>query len=140
MQWELHWPTAPGGRESAVYRITGVITVISGWFFTAFIAFTVSFLVAIFLNWGGIIATFIALGFAALFVIRTHFIHKERVAKINKKDEFDDKETLSGENILKKCDSSITGIVESVSKLYFSTILNLIKEDRKKNEKGHQKY
>jgi phosphate/sulfate permease len=123
------------GRESAVYRITGVITVISGWFFTAFIAFTASFIVAVFLNWGGITATFIALGIAALFVVRTHFIHKERVAKTNKKDEFDDKESLNGENILQKCDSSITNIVESVSRLYFSTIINLIKEDRKKMKK-----
>jgi phosphate/sulfate permease len=31
------------GRESAVYRITGVLTVIGGWFFTAFTAFTVAF-------------------------------------------------------------------------------------------------
>ncbi len=123
------------GRESAVYRITGVITVISGWFFTAFIAFSVSFLIALFLNWGGVAATFIALGIAVLFVIRTHFIHKERSAKVNKKDEFDDKETLNGQNILQKCNSSITSIVGSVSKLYFSTILNLIKEDRKKMKK-----
>ena len=31
------------GRESAVYRITGVLTVIGGWFMTAFIAFVTSF-------------------------------------------------------------------------------------------------
>ncbi|HUX57886.1 MAG TPA: inorganic phosphate transporter [Bacteroidales bacterium] len=123
------------GRESAVYRITGVITVISGWFFTAFVAFTVSFLIALFLNWGGIIATLVALGIAALFIIRTHFIHKERSEKQNRKDEFDDKDTLNGENILQKCNSSITSVVGTVSKLYFSTILNLIKEDRKKMKK-----
>ncbi len=35
------------GRDSAVYRITGVITVIGGWFMTAFIAFTVSSLFAL---------------------------------------------------------------------------------------------
>ncbi|MEH0018900.1 MAG: inorganic phosphate transporter [Desulfobacter sp.] len=34
------------GRESAVYRITGVLTVIGGWFMTAFIAFVVSFIAA----------------------------------------------------------------------------------------------
>ena len=34
------------GRESAVYRITGVLTVIGGWFFTAFSAFLASFLIA----------------------------------------------------------------------------------------------
>ena len=123
------------GRESAVYRITGVITVIGGWFFTALTAFTISFLVAMFLNWGGMIATVIALGIAALFVLRTHFIHKLRSEKLNRKDEFDDKETLNGDNILSKCNSSITSVVNSVSKLYFSTILNLIKEDRKKMKK-----
>jgi len=105
------------GRESAVYRITGVITVVGGY-------------------WGGLFATFLALGIAILFVIRTHFIHKKRSEKNNKKDEFDDNETLNGQNILQRCNSSITSIVESVSKLYSSTILNLIKEDRKKMKKA----
>ena len=44
------------GRESAVYRITGVMTVILGWFFTAFVAFVISFLVAMLLMWGGVYA------------------------------------------------------------------------------------
>jgi phosphate/sulfate permease len=123
------------GRESAVYRITGVLTVIGGWFFTAFAAFTLSFIVAIFLSWGGLIATFTALGIAILFVIRTHFIHKKRSEKHNKKDDFDDKETLSGENVLQQCNISINSVIGSASKLYFSTILNLIKEDRKKMKK-----
>lgn len=34
------------GRESAVYRVTGVITVIGGWFFTAFVAFSISMIFA----------------------------------------------------------------------------------------------
>jgi phosphate/sulfate permease len=123
------------GRESAVYRITGVITVIGGWFFTALTAFTLSFLVALFLNWGGITATIIALGIALLFVVKTHFVHKKRAEKHDKKDEFDDKETLSGENVLQKCNSSITNVVGLVSKLYSSTILNLISEERKKMKK-----
>lgn len=123
------------GRESAVYRITGVITVISGWFFTAFVAFTAAFLIALFLNWGGIVAIFIALAVALVFVIRTHFIHKTRSEKDSKKDDFDEKETLNGANILERCNSSILSVVNSVSKLYFSTILNLIKEDRKKMKK-----
>ncbi len=33
-------------RETAVYRISGVITVIAGWFLTGFCAFTLSFIVA----------------------------------------------------------------------------------------------
>ncbi len=34
------------GRESAVFRVTGVLTVVGGWFMTAFIAFVVSFVFA----------------------------------------------------------------------------------------------
>ena len=44
------------GRETAVYRITGVITVIGGWFITAGAAFIVSFLIATINHWGGFFA------------------------------------------------------------------------------------
>ncbi len=45
------------GRESAVFRITGVISVIGGWFITAGAAFLFSFIVALILHYGGFIAT-----------------------------------------------------------------------------------
>jgi len=35
------------GRESAVYRVTGVLTVVAGWFMTALIAFSISSLIAV---------------------------------------------------------------------------------------------
>ena len=41
------------GRESAVYRITGVLSVIGGWFLTAAIAFAAAFIVALIMHWGG---------------------------------------------------------------------------------------
>lgn len=119
------------GRESAVYRITGVITVIGGWFFTAFSAFTLAFIVAGFIHWGGTIATIIALGLAVLFVINTHFIHKKRSEKELKKDEFDSTDILNDENVLEKCNFAINKVVLSVSKLYFMTVHNLISENRK---------
>ncbi len=34
------------GRESAVYRVSGVLSVVGGWFFTAFSAFTGAFILA----------------------------------------------------------------------------------------------
>ena len=46
------------GRETAVYRITGVMVVITGWFFTAMAAFTSAFLIALFINWAGMWAIF----------------------------------------------------------------------------------
>ena len=43
-------------RESAVFRITGVLTVIGGWFITAGVAFTACFFVALLMYYGGIVA------------------------------------------------------------------------------------
>lgn len=127
------------GRDSAVYRITGVISVIGGWFFTAVVAFTVSFIIATFLSWGGIIASIIAICLAVLFLIRTNLLHRKRYEKENKKDEFDERETLNGVNIIDKCNSSITSVVDSVSKFYSLAIHNLIKEDRKRMRKLNRK-
>ena len=44
------------GRESAVYRVTGVLTVISGWFLTAVIAFIIAYVIGLALMYGGTIA------------------------------------------------------------------------------------
>lgn len=46
-------------RESAVFRITGVLTVIGGWFITAGVAFTACFCVAMAMNFGGVVAVVI---------------------------------------------------------------------------------
>jgi phosphate/sulfate permease len=66
------------GRDSAVYRVSGVLTVIGGWFFTALAAFTVSaiFATAIF-HFGGL-AMALILVLAIVLVVRTHFLHKQR--------------------------------------------------------------
>jgi phosphate/sulfate permease len=66
------------GRDSAVYRVSGVLTVIGGWFFTAMAAFTVSFIFAISIYFGGGVATFIILALAAFLIYRTHRLHKHR--------------------------------------------------------------
>ena len=46
-------------RESAVYRVTGVLSVIGGWFMTAGIAFVAAFVIAMIMHFGGIVAAVI---------------------------------------------------------------------------------
>ena len=46
-------------RESAVYRVTGVLSVIGGWFMTAGIAFTAAFIIAVIMHFGGVVAAVI---------------------------------------------------------------------------------
>jgi len=68
------------GRESAVYRITGVITVIGGWFFTALAAFTTSLLFALaiyFLKLPGIIGLLLFTAFLIFSTSRYH-LKKEK--------------------------------------------------------------
>jgi phosphate/sulfate permease len=64
------------GRESAVYRVTGVLTVIGGWFMTAFIAFVVSFIFANVLFHLKILGFFILLAFAGYMIWKNHQKHK----------------------------------------------------------------
>ena len=122
------------GRESAVYRITGVLTVIGGWFFTAFTAFTVAFLFALFISWGGLPATIIAIGISIIYLIRTYYIHRKR-SKNEETDEISEEKEVNGENVMTECKSDITSTVISVSKLYYLVIDSLINEDRKRLKK-----
>jgi len=60
------------GRETAVYRITGVITVIGGWFITAGAAFILSFIIATICHLGGFIAMVLVVCCAAAVVINNN--------------------------------------------------------------------
>lgn len=74
------------GRDSAVYRVNGVITVIAGWVLTAFIAFLMAGVLTLILHYGGIIAVIGISAFALFAVIRTSLIHKASEKKIQKKE------------------------------------------------------
>ena len=69
------------GRDSAVYRITGVLSVIGGWFITAGAAFTICFFVALVLHFGGNISIIALIALAAFILIRSQVMYKKRKAK-----------------------------------------------------------
>ncbi len=66
------------GRESAVYRITGVLTVVGGWFMTALSAFVVSSIIAMIIFYTGGWGVLVLVIMIALFIRSTHSKHKER--------------------------------------------------------------
>ncbi|MBO7618703.1 MAG: inorganic phosphate transporter [Bacteroidales bacterium] len=73
-------------RESAVFRITGVLSVIGGWFITAGVAFMLCFLVCIALFFGSFVAMAVAIALAIFLLIRSHL----RYEKSNKTSEADE--------------------------------------------------
>lgn len=72
-------------RESAVFRITGVLSVIGGWFITAGVAFIVSFLITNGLFFGSFVAMVIAIIVAITILIHSNL----RDTKNNKNSEAD---------------------------------------------------
>jgi hypothetical protein len=66
------------GRESAVYRVTGVLTVVSGWFMTAFMAFSVAAIFASIIHFGGAYGTIALLALVCFLLWRSHHTHGRR--------------------------------------------------------------
>ncbi len=116
------------GRESAVYRITGVLTVIGGWFFTAFSAFLASFLIASLIFFGKLPVILILLGLAIYILLRTHAFHKKRAEK---KERLDSQIITASYEVLKSCDDEVRSSIIHVSKILYLTYTNFSKEKHK---------
>lgn len=119
------------GRESAVYRISGVFAVIGGWFLTAIIAFSVSFIVARIMMWGGHIATFAFAILAIVVVIRTQILFKRRNSISKEEEEEDANEALiNTTKVLQKCNKNTVNAVLATSKAYFLCFEGFFANDR----------
>ena len=72
------------GRDSAVFRVTGVLSVIGGWFLTAGIAFVSCALVCLLFYFGGLIAMFALMILAAFIVVKGNITYRKK--KLEDKD------------------------------------------------------
>ncbi len=125
------------GRESAVYRITGVISVIGGWFFTAFSAATVAFIVVNIMMFGGVYAIFALVLVAAFMIYRTHVLSRKQDEEQQKTGELDIEEVdgeIYSEKVLEKCRTSVSSVLTEISRLYGDT-LNYFESEERKNLK-----
>ncbi len=116
------------GRESAVFRITGVFSVIGGWFLTAFIALAVSFLFANLINWGGLVAVLILFALAIFSLLRSQ---KSKTLEEDEVEEIDE-DTLNELDLFKR---KIRKNLEKVRALYLDTTIALTHEEHRKLHK-----
>ena len=65
------------GRESAVFRITGVLSVIGGWFITAGVAFILCFLVTVALFFGSFVSMAVAISLAIFLLVRSNMKYRK---------------------------------------------------------------
>lgn len=116
------------GRESAVYRISGVLTVIGGWFFTAITAFTVSFILATLIFFGKLPVILALIAVSIFILLRTHAFHKKKAEEDEKTES--NKITESSE-VLLNCESEVKSSIIQISKLLFLTFDSFAKENHK---------
>lgn len=118
------------GRDSAVYRISGVFSVIGGWFLTAIVAFTVAALVAWVITIGGLFMIFIFLSIAIFLVVRTHILFKRKSQREMVEDDDAITEIDKTDKVLEKCRKQVSKSMAMANKIYAATIDGFLREDR----------
>jgi phosphate/sulfate permease len=118
------------GRDSAVYRVAGVINVIAGWFFTALIAFTIAALFAWLIHAFGIWAVGGLLLFAGFLISRSFIYHKRREKEKESKQAFEKKkETIPVIRVKSDTLQKAIFTLESVRSAHSIAIQGLFSED-----------
>ena len=117
------------GRDSAVYRITGVMVVIMGWFITALAGVTISFVMVLFLVWGGWIAL------ALMVLLCGYILCHSLIFKKKEKEETslttDVKEVKQDTDVLYSCTQEVCNTMEQISSIYNHMLVALFTENRR---------
>lgn len=123
------------GRESAVYRITGVMTVIMGWFVTAVGGFIIALGVTLALAYGGSVAIIGITILCVILIIKSNI--KSKKSDVDVEDEelptskIGDTLKRSPEEALIEYTEQVCASMERVTMIYDRTIVAVFKENRK---------
>ena len=130
------------GSESAVYRVAGVLSVIGGWFFTAFIAFVACGIIAFLINLGGPSAIAILLFLALIILARNYISHKKEIDHIKSEDALNVAESSSIQGVIIESSNNVAKVSKKIKKIYKSAIEGLATQNLKelKSNKKDVKY
>ncbi len=117
------------GRESAVFRVSGVLSVVGGWFFTAFSAFIAAFILATLFHFGGTTAIVAMILVAAYVIYRSHRYHHQREEDQIEFEKSLELGALTRENVVKKNVKHLTNIIGAYNNLIDQSLLALANED-----------
>ena len=113
------------GRESAVYRISGVMTVVAGWFVTAFGGFLIAFVVGLALIYGGTPAFIVITILCGWMLVHSNFLKK------NKADNTVKRQVETDADIIASLRDEVCTTMESATRIYDRTMIAVFKENRK---------
>lgn len=114
------------GRESAVYRISGVMTVVAGWFITALGGFLIAFVVGLALIYGGTGAFIVVTVLCGYMLIHSNFMKKGKPAAAEAQTQ-----AQTSEDIIGNLREEVCRTMECATKIYDRTLIAVFKENRK---------
>jgi len=130
------------GRESAVYRVAGVLNVIGGWFFTAFSAFVAAGIVAFLIHWNVKVMIPVLLLLVVLLLVRSYLSYKKKSTSVVDPKSLKKYESSTVQGIISESADNISNVVSRTNKIYSDVLKGLAKEDiktLKKSRKGVDK-
>ena len=123
------------GRDSAVYRVSGVLTVIAGWFFTAFIAFASSSILCLLMYFGGLPVTIAIVALAVFLIVRSNILHKAKEKKAAKMEAI----VAEGKSVLfDSLVEDMKSLLLSIHEIYDDVYSGLVNENRSKLKKAYK--
>lgn len=120
-------------RESAVYRVTGMFSVIGGWFITAIVAFLICFVIALLFYYGGVVTMLAMIALAIFIIIK----NREKTNKTDDKDDVFDKAMSTNEqeviykSLIQHNRESINELLNVAKNIYVGVVDAFVKEDIK---------
>ena len=126
------------GRESAVYRVAGVVNVIGGWFLTALGAFIASGVVVFLINWDKETMVPVLLLLTLLLLLRNFLQHKKKESQLSHK-ELKMTESVTVQGIISESAANISNVLSRTTKIYGRILKGLSSQDLnilKKSKKG----
>ena len=122
------------GRESAVYRVAGVLNVIGGWFLTAIIAFVAAGIVAYFINlhMAFIPILLLVVGFL---ITKNSIAHRKKAKEIQRKTYIERSELITINGVIEESSDHIAEVATRINKLYTNVVDDLANHDLKKLNK-----
>jgi phosphate/sulfate permease len=128
------------GRESAVYRLSGVLSILGGWFITASGGFIGAFLFSLAIHWGGWLVALTLFIIVMVTLWQTHKYHNRKIIKqkeINKT--FYHEKTEGIEWLRETGRERIRKFLLEASKIYFMTLNGLMNEDLRQMREAIEK-
>ena len=123
------------GRESAVYRVSGVLSVIGSWILTAAIAFTLAGVIALIVYYGEIYAIGVLVAFVAFSLVRSAIKHSKRVKSQKQNKRFNRSDIITINDITAESSQNIVSVIHGIDSRYTDMVTNLGYHDLSKLKK-----